>query len=842
MIRIAILLLAIAATACSSDAPAVGAQLQTPSAVAVFRGVTERRPGIEPYVAVASSGSDQLTLIDPRDDRSVQSPGLVFPLAIPTRASPMFVAAVSLSDGGADALVVAGAPDPATGEVALQLVSTWDGRPRPVAAFPGGSPSRGITVGSGGEVILGLVGAAVPQDAPPENGLVPSVAGVGRFIVSLSGGRLAAVRAARQGDGSIQLLDEGSLALGGAAPFDAISLSAGPDGRRVFASSLDVITGTDGTQAQGVAEIDTLGEPKAWTVRALSARAPTYGVAAARVIERTLTASDDFNRAQVASPRLLVYALPDREACGPTRAVECGVLTIDPVTGDLAEDPLGELPFRAPMRIPVLPIAIATWDRAPAVPTDADQIGVPADASGPLVQVPGIRYTPGTGFRATSAIGIVVGVDGLIYSLDLGRWGTGSDASLLRPPSQTRVVNLVDVTDPNVEAQIGMWNEADPPTTDNPEPRPTLETTPAEMIAQMLVTPGYTPDETWILGWQYPLTGLQGRRSVLVRDDALGLVLAMQIPEATGAGTVWREAVGLYSPLLGVRVGDVVEVALDDVPGLPDACFAVGEGRVAQILPPDPARWPGGALVLSPPVNPPNRAGEIPREDVYACWNGQLASGVHLAAATVGSGEWVLLGASLGHAGRPQPDVRFSLDYPGRNAEGFVEEQLAERCAVPTWPPPEPVPPCDAACRDACEQLAIVRKTRRFYYPQEDCQATPSPNQGVVGCAITGRPPQFTESVLVGPVLQFRFGLNPASVTAEHPLIRTAHVRITTASGLSPSFRAPTVGGQATGSVGFDRSPFTNAEPRIVFYVSYTNNAVYEAALGAFATESKTIR
>jgi hypothetical protein len=680
----------------------------------------------------------------------------------------------------------------------------------------------------------------VPQDVPVEGGIYPPVAGAARFLVALSGGRIAVVRATRQpADGAVALTNESSLALGGASPFDVVSLALSPDGRHVYGASYDIVTGSDGVPTQGVAEIDALGDdPAAWTVRGLSARAPTYGVAAARVIERTLTASDDFNRAHVESPRLLVYALPDREACGPTRAVDCGVLTIDPVTGDLAEDPLGELPFRAPMRIPVLPISIATWDRAPAVPTDADQIGVPADESGPVVLVPGIRYTPGTGFRATSAIGIVVGADGRIYSLDLGRWGPGSDQSLLRPPSQTRVANIVDVTDPSGDAQIGMWNEADPPTPENPEPLATLETTPAEMIPQMLVTPGYTPDETWILAWQYPLTGLEGRRSVLVRDDALGLVLAMQIPEATDAGTVWREAVGLYSPMLGVHVGDVVALELDAVPGLPDTCVAAGEGRVAEILPPDPARWPGGALVLSPPVNPPNVAGETPREDVYACWNGQLASGVHLGTATVGSGEWVLLGASFGHAGRPQPNVPFSLDYPG----GDAEEQLAEACAVPTWPPPEPVPACDATCRDACEQLAIARKTRRFYYPQEDCQATPSPNEGVVGCAITGRPPQFAESVLIGPVLEFRFGLNPASVTAEHPLLRTAHVRITTASGLSPSFRAPTAGGQATGSVGFDRSPFTNAEPRIVFYVSYTDNALYEAALGAFATESKTIR
>jgi hypothetical protein len=842
MIRLAVLFLALVATACSDSAPNVGAQFQTPSAITTFHGVTERHPGVvEPYVAVASSGSDQLTLIDPRDDRPVQSPGLVFPLAVPTDASPMFVAAVSLADGGADALVGAGAPYPATGEVALQLVATWDGKPRPVAPFPGGTASRGFPVGSGGEVILSLAGAPVPQAAAAVAGVTPPVAGVGRFLVSLSGGQLRVVRAVRQADGSIQLADEGAIPLGGATPFDAVALAPSPDGRHVYAASGDVITGTDGIPVLGVAELDTLGDdPAAWIVRALSARASTYGVAAARVIERSVDDADVFNREQMANlPRLLVYALPDRATCGPTRSIDCGIVTIDPVTGTLAEDPLGEMPYRAPMRLPVLPIAMATWDRPPEVKAAADKIGSLADedAGLPAIELDGIHYTPGTGFRVTSAIAVATGADGRSYSIDLGRWGPGSDTSLLRSPSQTRVLNLVDVTDPSVDAQIGMWNEANPPTEDVPAPQ--LETTPAEMIAQMLVTPGYTPDDNWTLGWQYPLTGLQTRRSVLVRDGALGLVIAMQVPEEANGATTWRDAVGLFAPQLGVHVGDVVEVALDADAALPAACAAIGEGRVADILPPDPARWPGGALVLSPPVDPPTRTDETNREEVYACWAAQLAAGIHLGTATVFSGEWVLVGSSFGHAGRPQPNVRFGIDYPGRDAEGFVEERLEAACAIPSWPPPDPVPACDAACRETCEELAITRKSRRFYYPQEDCRELDS---AFVGCAITGRPAAFDESILVGPVLEFRFGLNSASVTAEHPIVRAAHVSWSTASGLSESFRAPTSGGQATGVAGFDRSPFTNAEPRLVFYVSYTDDAIYEAAFGAFATESKTIR
>ena len=36
---------------------------------------------------------------------------------------------------------------------------------------------------------------------------------------------------------------------------------------------------------------------------------------------------------------LRVYAALDRAGCGPGKAIECGVVTLDPVTGALAPDP-----------------------------------------------------------------------------------------------------------------------------------------------------------------------------------------------------------------------------------------------------------------------------------------------------------------------------------------------------------------------------------------------------------------------------------------------------------------------------------------------------------------------
>jgi hypothetical protein len=839
MIRLAILLLAVAATACSDSAPDVGARFGNPSAITVFQGVTERRPEVSSYLAVANAGSDQLSIIDPRDDRPVQSPGLVFPLSVPTDGSPMFVAAASLADGGADALVVAGppgVPDPTTGaqEVTLQLVATWDGKLRRIASH---------AVGSGGEIILAIAGVPVPQDVPVEGGIYPPVAGAARFLVALSSGRIAVVRATRQpADGAVALTNESSLALGGASPFAVVSLALSPDGRHVYGASYDIVTGSDGASTQGVAEIDTVGDdPAAWTVRGLSARAPTYGVAAARVIERGLEMSDVFNRAQLESGgRILVYALLDPGGCGTNRAIDCGVVTIDPAMGGLAEDPLGELPYRAPMPLPVTPMHLAAWDRAPAVGIEADVIGVPAGGGLPAIAVPGIRYTPGTGARATSALAVVTGADGRSYSLDLGRWGPGSDTSLLRAPTATSVDNVFLVTDPTVGGQIGMWNEPEPPAAGEEPAQPALDITPAGMAAQMLVTPGYTPDDSWVLGYQYPLSGLQARTSTLVRDASLGLVLAMQVPEQQNGTTLWRDVVALYAPQLGVHPGDVVELVVTGPGTLSETCAARGEARVASLLPPDPARWPGGALVLSPPVNPANREGEPSREDVYACWNAELpADTAHLGFGTVFAGEWVLVGNRFGYAGRPQPDVRYRVDYPDRTTEGFGEELLEAACAIPSWPPPTPVPACDADCRDACEQLAIVRKSRRFYYPQDDCLGTET---GAEGCAVTGRPAIFDQSILVGPVIEFRFGLNPDTVNAAHPIVRAAHVSWNTSSGLAASYRAPNSGGQATGAVGFDRSPYTVAEPRIVFYLSYSGDAVYEAAYGAFATESKTIR
>ncbi|HYG69624.1 MAG TPA: hypothetical protein VD838_18255, partial [Anaeromyxobacteraceae bacterium] len=92
------------------------------------------------------------------------------------------------------------------------------------------------------------------------------------------------------------------------------------------------------------------------------------------------------------------------------------------------------------------------------------------------------------------------------------------------------------------------------------------------------------------------------------------------------------------------------------------------------------------------------------------------------------------------------------------------------------------------------------------------------------------------------PVIEFRFGINGAAVDEAHPIVRAAHVSWSTASGLDHSYRSPINAGQASGAIGFDRSTYTQAEPRIVFYVSYTGNALFEAAFGAFATESKEIR
>ncbi|HYG66752.1 MAG TPA: hypothetical protein VD838_03805, partial [Anaeromyxobacteraceae bacterium] len=487
-------------------------------------------------------------------------------------------------------------------------------------------------IGNGGDVILAILGVPVPQDAAAEAGVVPAVAGAARFLVAMNAGRLAVIRAERQGDGSVQLRLEGTLALGGAAPFDVVSLAASPDGRHVYAASQDLVTGSDGIAFMGVAEIDTLGDdPAAWTVRAIDARAGTYGVAAARVVERSLDDADVFDYDELVNGgRLLVYALPDRSTCGPTRSIDCGILTLDPETGRIAEDPVGEMPYRAPMTLPVLPIAITTWDRVPEAKAAADVIAHPGNTQAglPAVTAPGIRYAPGTGSRVTSALALVTGADGLAYSVDLGRWGPGSDQSLLREPLQTRVYDVSVVTDPRVAPQIGMWREAGEPTEEDPTPEPELQVTAATLGGAMLVTPGYTPDDRWTLGWQYPLSGLEGRRAELVRDETLGLVLAMHTRESANGAVAWRDVVGLYSPQLGVHVGDVVEIGLNVSDALPEACEAAGEGRVARILPPDPERWPGGALVLSPPVDPPVYSDTLPREQVYACWEA-LAAGVH---------------------------------------------------------------------------------------------------------------------------------------------------------------------------------------------------------------------
>lgn len=831
-VRTASLLLAVALGAgCSSSSSVIGARLSTPSAVAVFQGVTAKRVGLAPYVAVANAGSEQLTVFDPQDNKTVPSPGLVFPLAVPTAGRPISIAAVTLADGGADALAAVTGPDPETNAVVLQLVNTWDGQPRVASTW---------TLSTTGETVLSVTGAPVPQAVDAVGGVVPAVSGVARFVISLAGGRLAVVTATRQADGSIALADGGELALGGTTPFNALSLAPSPDGHHLYAASLDPITGTDGSSTVGVAEIDAAGDdPSAWMVRGLSARAPTTGVAAARVIERTLSLSDEFNRDQFDNRRLLVYAIIDPSSCGSQFAIDCGIATLDPDMGGLAEDPVGEMPYRAPMPIPAVPITIATWYTAPAVGSASDVI---ATAS-PIVSAPGLRFTPGTGRRSTSALAVVGATNGLTYTLDLGRWGPGSNNSLLRSPTETRVESMSFVTDPDLsDPQIGFWDDDSESDTYGD-----LDTDASTAIEHFLLTPGYTPDETWLLGWQMPLPNLATRRATLFKDASLGLVLAFEAPDVMGGTTAWREVAGVYAPMFGIHVNDIVELNLDggddgSVGGLLDQ----GEARVAAIIAPDEARWPGGALVLSPPVDPADTADATSgamenRTGVYQHWVSDLPAGTYTTGfGTIYSSEWLLTGSTFGYAGRPVPDITFSVDYPSPSGGSYPEDALAAACPIPTWPMSGTVPACDDdACRTTCEELAIVRKSRRFYYVQDDCENVSGTDY--VSCSVTGRPSQF-DVLEPGPVIEFRFGVNAAMVTADHPIARAAHVQFYTFSGLQQSYRAPTYGGQPTGAVGFDRSPYTNdAEPRVVFYESYTGNVLYQLAPGAFATESKTL-
>ncbi len=387
--RLRLAALAVALAACGKKTHVTpGLLLAEPSAVAAFRGITTKSADLRPYLAIANSGSNDLTILDGVDDKLVPAPVQLRSLVYPVPGRPALLASADLGDGKADLLLAVSA-----GDSRLQVIRTWTADGAIDAA-----------VDLDGDV---LALAAFPFD--------PDAPGTVRVAAALSGERVGIVTFRRSGDAIVaDPVDAGHvIALG----FRPLALAATPDDpgiaglqTRVWAATRDDLGGI-----HGVAAIDVGADGVPSLGQVLDARAPTRLVAAARLAERAATPgvpTPSDATAFTGRPRLeRVYAVLDETGCGLRAEIACGLVALDP-SGLVSADPAGELPFRAPIAIPGAARALAATE-PPAFPPSA----LEPEFAGTFM-----RMVTAAGTRTTTAAAGVASTDGHLYFVDLGRF------------------------------------------------------------------------------------------------------------------------------------------------------------------------------------------------------------------------------------------------------------------------------------------------------------------------------------------------------------------------------------------------------------------------------------
>jgi len=851
--RLALAALAAAVAACGSSTLKSTIVLSQPTSVAVFTGITSKNAGLHPYAAIANGARNDLTLVDALDDRPVLAPIVVRALAIPTAGRPALLVAGSLHDGGADLLVVI-----PSGSATLQLVRTWTADNQVVEDLD-------LSGDAPGAEVLSAISTPVPA-ADGNGGAEP---GKVRLVLGLTGGRLAVLDFAREAGGA------GIVAA--AAPevlspgFDPLALSPTPgDARLIYAATTDDVPA--GSGQHGVVEIAAGGAPTAWTYALLPTLAPTRLVAAVRVKEREWAVNDE--EIPAGTDRVLrVFAALDPSGCGPELPIDCGIVTVDPSVGvrGLAPDPLGELPYQPPIRMPAEPLGMVA-----IIPPENQPSGLEDG-----------RYHIQTGLgvrEATGAIGVTA-ANGRVYTLDAGRRTLHNDQTMLRDLSgnaQTRTragsITYVARSEPKppttqilqvvVCTMIDPEKDSDPDTTGDPYPECKLDST-SDAVAGIRVTPGYTLTDSFNVSWQGPLPALNGRGVDVGREGAQ-LYAAVQV---RSGGTV-SDLARVYDPALGVHVGDKVELNVKDLLEGADACdvaedpdtdniaeaeLDTHEFTVAALLPPE-ARFAGGALLLE--------------DDGSACYAALRADAAatgttaHLGmTATVRASGWLMKGDALGYAGRPvlwservngdgQRDMRVK-------AELAYENEAALTCPLQPWPANPAAVACDAACRTRCERLSLARKARRWYTLADgcgddaDCAARwggplidPDPDRDPA----TENPAAAGNSAAApntqGPALSFMFTVRERDTTDNTlvgPVVvnRDTGVVVSTFAGHSPTARYPLTGAIVlpTGIAAFDRSAYTGEEDaQYRLWVSYTGDLVLDFSPGLTLNTPITIR
>lgn len=755
------------ATGCTNpSAPAAGALLNEPTAIAVFRGVTVVSAGdpsgpypYRPFFAVANAGSNDLTILDGVTDQLVPAPVPLRGLVYPVPGRPVLLAAADLGDRKPDLLVAVTAGDlPGLGGSRLEVISTW----RPDGAVAG-------TVDVGGDV---LALAPLPFD--------PADLGTVKVVAALAGDRIAVVTFSRSAAGDGTRIDVAGARVVTSAPlgFQPLDLAVVPGDRsRVFAATTDTIPVGGGVR--GVAQIDVTGTP--FLAAALDALAPTRLVGAARLTE-ALPLSTALDASAFAGQPTVdrVYAVLDESACGLAAPIACGLVALDPaavpdaVRGSLLPDPtpLGTLhaPFLAP--IPVgRPLALGTMG-PPAQPPSALE---------PQFAGTYLKLAAGSGTRQSTAAAGVATPDAYLTYVDLARWDVPSQQSV-HAAVKASVISARPFGTAGTQylalRRGGIFaGHLDP----------------NGLSTAVGVTAGFTPTDRWTVTREGVLPGLSARRGEARNDGSPWLAL-----QSTATDGSVEAAVHLWDPTLGVTVGDTVVL---EPSGL-GTCTTF-EATVAELVPPDPTR-PGGYVRLAHRVLSPGTP--APTAATLAEWNhcvdaipsGPPAPAAPWFRATFRAGGYVLVrgtGAAAVHVGRPALGELFTLVWED-------EAPLAAACALP---PSRPWPggACDEACRAACERLQRARLARRVGYVVE--------------------PP----ADLVGPALAFTLDLEqPASpVPRDLALILdTSDGRAPLRAG--PSAGVPL---DPRAVVPFDRSPWVPLSG-VRFLVPYAGGIVLDGA------------
>ena len=822
------LLLAALMAGCAKNTSRPSLRLNGPTGVVVYRGHGTSQPGkLRHLLAVANTRGDDLRIIDAVTDQAEASPTLVGALSVPTEPRPSYLAAGRLGDLDAalapvdrpDLLVVAPAglvqrPGlPGQFGAAIQLVNTWDDLTTVAQTIDLGDLAPEAALAS-------LVVAPLWR---PEAGGWVRQAGAALIVAGLTDGSLVTLEAIRAaGSDAITLQPPVSQDLG----FTALDLAVSPSGGLLYAATLDPLPGG----VLGVAELDLAGIPGALSVRGLSARVGTVQVAAIDVapfIDNNPTAQvPDFDQFGPALPRVL--AALDNRACGRDRSVPCGVAIIDQVTGQLAADPAGLLPYQMPIQVEgeVVDIAVSG---APKVSTS-----------------PGfLTLAPGSGVRWTQSIAAISSSSGRIYIADLSHFALANDISSLNGSNRARPISSASLGPSEQSYPVGVWARTESGTAGT---YALLQG--ANAFLGIGVTPGFTPTDSWTVAWQGVLPGLAARLGVAwVATGGAPAPERVALQEATGltapGSEAWRSVVRVYDPRLAIRSFDIVEVS-----GFPAGICPLGrfDLEVTGILPPS-VEAPGGSLTVAAAASQPTNSGQVVPADPTCLPTGAMTK----VTLTVRSSGYVAAGQAVGYVGRP-----VEVSDPASSAEPpfqvrYENEDLLSCPIMPdepdAWPPPAAaIASCEAdvaACRATCERLVIARRARRLFYVTNRCSIARE-----VACYNSWvMPPSGLGFPLPnGPVISFKLAVYRANGGYEPPQ-RGGFLTFSTASGFSPTVRVPYLGGASAsavlpgGVVLHDRTEATGtATDGIHGFAAFTGNMVLDFASGSSGQSAVTIR